>query len=89
MNKAKGIFSISLNEDIQEKFYTFVVYIDGKRREFVDPYARAVSVNGIRGAIIDMNDTNPEGFLEHKGLEKIEPCDSIICEISIKRYIDR
>lgn len=84
MNKAKGIFSISLNEDIKEKFYTFVVYIDGKRREFVDPYARAVSVNGIRGAIIDMNDTNPEGFLEHKGLEKIEPCDSIICEISIR-----
>ena len=31
-----------------------------------------------------MNDTNPEGFLEHKGLEKIEPCDSIICEISIR-----
>ena len=48
MNKAKGIFSISLNEDIKEKFYTFVVYIDGKRREFVDPYARAVSVNGIK-----------------------------------------
>ena len=48
-------------------YYAFQVTIDGKPlKETAGIFARALNVNGDRGAIIDLNDTNPEGWAEDK-----------------------
>ena len=60
-----GIWKTSVKENIKDKFYTFNVKIRGKwLGENPGIKAQAVSVNGIRGAIIDMTKTNPEGWKE-------------------------
>ncbi|MGL4990318.1 MAG: type I pullulanase [Sarcina sp.] len=84
MQKDKGIFYISLNENIKNKFYTFMACINGNDNEFVDTYAKFVCINGTRGAILDIKDTNPKGFENHKMIDYIKPSESVICEINIR-----
>ena len=49
--------------DLKGKFYTFDVKYNGKYMgENPGIFAKAVGVNGRRGAIIDMAETNPEGW---------------------------
>ena len=43
-------------------YYTYLVTVDGQTREAVDPYARAVGVNGQRAMILDLKSTDPEGW---------------------------
>ncbi|MBQ9357465.1 MAG: type I pullulanase [Prevotella sp.] len=53
-----AIWTAALQGDNKGKEYSFVV--DG--RESPGVFAKAVTVNGRRGVIVDMNDTNPEGW---------------------------
>ncbi|MCK5781760.1 MAG: type I pullulanase [Flavobacteriales bacterium] len=81
----KGVWEAELNEDIKNKYYSFQVKVDGKwNSEEVDPYAKVVGVNGKRGMVVDMSETNPKGWEEDlkpelKGIE-----DIILYEIQIR-----
>lgn len=58
-----GMWKTSVKENIQNKFYTFNVEVDGKwLGENPGIKALAVNVNGTRGAIIDLAATNPRGW---------------------------
>ena len=57
------LWQASVKGDLQGKFYTFDVKYGGKfRGECPGIWATAVGVNGKRGAIVDMNSTNPAGW---------------------------
>lgn len=56
------VFEIEIEGDLDGKFYTFLI----GNQEVVDPYSYASSANSKRSAIIDLNKSNPEGFLNHK-----------------------
>ena len=60
----KGVFSYTLSGDLGGKYYTYFVKNasnkDGK--EIVDPYAKGAGVNGLRGMIVDFDETNPTGW---------------------------
>ena len=59
----KGVWSTTLKGNMQGKYYTVQVQIDGKwLTETPDPYAKAVGMNGQRGMILDFNSTNPAGW---------------------------
>ncbi|MBN1116717.1 MAG: type I pullulanase [Bacteroidales bacterium] len=59
----KGIWRLKLKGDYKNKYYTFEVSIDGKSLgETPGIYAQAVGVNGKRAMVIDMQNTNPEGW---------------------------
>ena len=64
MNKgAKGVFSVTVSGDLNGKYYTYVVTNSSyTAKEVVDPYAKAVGVNGRRGEILNLSSTNPEGW---------------------------
>ncbi|MDY2913501.1 MAG: type I pullulanase [Candidatus Enteromonas sp.] len=59
----KGVWTASLDGDFDGYYYTYVVtnatYQD---KEIVDPYVRSTGVNGLRGMILDLSRTNPEGW---------------------------
>ncbi|MEM0996133.1 MAG: type I pullulanase [Bacteroidota bacterium] len=65
-----GTFTAEIEGDQLGKYYTFQVkFRDGKdyhdenwRNEVPGPYATAVGINGIRGAILDLSTTDPEGW---------------------------
>ena len=63
-DKASGtLWQATVKGDLKGKFYTFDVKYGGKfRGECPGIWATAVGVNGKRGAIIDMDKTDPQGW---------------------------
>ena len=57
------LWQATVKGDLKGKFYTFDVKYNGKfRGECPGIWATAVGVNGKRGAIVDMEQTNPQGW---------------------------
>ena len=52
-----GIYSTNVEGDLKDKFYTYLV---NNKNEVTDPYSYAGSLNGIRGCIVDLNETKCE-----------------------------
>ena len=83
-NSINGTWIVEINEDLNGQYYNYLVTIDGKVNEVVDPYAKAVGVNGKRGMVIDLDSTNPKGWEEDEKPELKAPTDSIIYEAHIR-----
>ena len=78
----EGIWKTKVEKDLKGKFYTFNVKIDGKwQGDTPGINAKAVGVNGKRAAIIDLRETDPEGWAEDKRPPLASPADSIIYEV--------
>ncbi len=81
LSKKEGLWKATVNEDVKGAFYTFQVQKDGQwLDETAGIAAKAVGVNGTHGAVIDWNETNPEGWAEDKSPE-IKPSDIIVYEM--------
>ena len=63
--------------DLMGKFYTF----DMGKGECPGVFAKALGVNGKRGAIIDLSKTNPEGWAEDQRPVTKSPADIIVYEM--------
>jgi pullulanase len=61
----KGTWVASLAGDKHGQVYMYRVTVGGNTEEAVDPYARSVTVNGVRGVVIDLPRTNPTGWATH------------------------
>ena len=78
---SKTLWQASVKGDLKGKFYTFDVKYNGKfRGECPGIWATAVGVNGKRGAIVDMDKTDPQGWNTDKRPE-IAAKDLIIYEM--------
>lgn len=76
------IWTAHVKGDLNGKFYTFdATGTKAQPRETPGIFARAVSVNGQRGAIIDMNQTDPEGWWEDTPPRLDSYADQIIYEL--------
>lgn len=76
----KGVWKAVVKGDLKGRFYTFNVKQDGKMLgETPGLFAKAVGVNGKRGAIIDMAATNPEAWESDRALG-YAPTDFIVYE---------
>ena len=71
------LWQAELKGNLKGKFYTF----DSGNGECPGLFAKAVGVNGNRAAIVDMKETNPEGWETDKRPEIKSPCDLIIYEL--------
>ena len=84
MKDEYGVWTKVIEENLEGKYYTFIATVDNKVNEGVDPYAKALSVNGEKAAIVNMIHTNPVGFINHKRPEKLYGTDSVIYELSVR-----
>ena len=77
----KGLWRGVAEGDNKGMYYAFRVTIDGKTlKESAGIFARALDVNGNRGAIIDMRDTDPEGWNDDAA-RRVEPSERVIYEM--------
>ncbi|TJX13212.1 type I pullulanase [Tissierella creatinini] len=82
MNRGRdGVHELTIKGDLKGKFYTYLV--DGNK-EVTDPYSISSSMNSIRSAIIDLDDTNPEGWENHTIPYNRRNCDAIVYEVHVK-----
>ena len=81
---AKGIWRIEVKGDLKGIYYTYKVDRGNGMQEVVDPYAKAVGVNGQRGMVVDLESTNPGGWEMHYRPQLTNPKDAIIYELHIR-----
>ena len=74
---AENVWEATVSGDLKGKFYTF----DIGRGETPGVFAKAVGINGHRGAIINMQTTNPSGWNSDHRLALKSPADLIIYEM--------
>ena len=84
MTEEKGLWSLMVNENLKGIFYTYEVNVYGETKEAVDPYAKALGINGLRGVIINLQETNPVGFEEDTSPKLDNFTDAIIYETSVR-----
>ncbi len=82
----KGTWRASVSGDLNGIYYTYEVTVEKETKEAVDPYARAVGVNGDRGMVVDLASTNPPGFEEERIPEFENPTDAIIYELHVRDF---
>ena len=70
-------WTATVKGDLMGKFYTF----DMGQGECPGVFAKAVGVNGKRGAIINLKDTDPEGWDEDRRPVMKSPADLVIYEM--------
>ena len=79
---ATGTWSASSPDKLYGKFYTFRVLYDGKwLDETPGVWAKAVGVNGNRAAIINLDNTDPDGWNADKGPKVDNFSDVIVYEM--------
>ena len=76
-----GKWKLTVKNDLKGKYYVFSVY--NKEQPDITPgvFAKAVGVNGKRGAIVDLKDTDPEGWADDVRPALKNPCDLVIYEM--------
>ena len=74
---SENVWETTISGDLKGKFYTF----DIGRGETPGVFAKAVGINGKRGAIVDMQTTNPSGWSNDRRLTLRSPADLIIYEM--------
>ena len=80
--KSFNALAVEIAGDWRNYFYTIDVSGDKKNpQETPGLFAKAVGVNGCRGAIIDMDETNPDGWKDDIRPEVKSPSDLIIYEL--------
>lgn len=82
----KGTWVAKVEGDLNGIYYTYAVTVDGETKEAVDPYARAVGVNGNRGMVINLRATDPEGFEEEEVPPFENATDAVIYELHIRDF---
>ncbi len=83
---AKGVWELTISQDLDKVYYTFSVTANGKINEAVDPYAKAVGVNGKRAMIIDLDKTDPTGWAQDKYIKLDNNTDAILYELHIRDF---
>lgn len=81
-HSGQATWSATIKGDLSGKFYTFDISGDKRNpRETAGVFAKAVGVNGGRGAILDMETTNPVGWEKDKHIAVKSPADLVIYEL--------
>ena len=73
----QDLWTVTVKGDLKDRFYTF----DMGQGECPGVFAKAVGVNGRKGYIIDLKDTNPEGWVDDRHPVTKSPADLVIYEM--------
>ncbi|MHA0855651.1 type I pullulanase [Paenibacillus sp. CMAA1364] len=82
-----GVWSTYRLGDLNGMYYMYKTEFEDKTIHYVvDPYAKAVSANGKRTAIVDIQSTDPPGWKEDVRPPLCHPTDSIIYELHVRDF---
>lgn len=82
---AKGSWQAEIPGNWKGSYYTVQVQIGGQwLPETPDPYAKAVGLNGRRGMILNLDETNPEGWTNDKRPPQAHFTDIILYELHVR-----
>jgi len=84
---SEGTWKKEINEDLKGKFYTFQIRVgESWLDETPGIWVKAVGLNGKRAAIIDMSETNPEGWEMDERPALKNYTDIMIYEVHVRDF---
>lgn len=86
LDKTTGVWSVTINGDLLNKYYTYSVTHGKTTKETADVYAKACGVNGQRSMVVDLGTTNPDGWENDKHVLVQNQTDASVWEISVADF---
>lgn len=81
-----GVWTIAIEGDLANTYYTYAVTVDGVTRETQDVYSKATGLNGDRSMVIDLTTTNPSGWELDRHVSVEKPTDAVIWEVHVRDF---
>lgn len=81
----KGTWKAEITSTLKNKYYTYTITANGSTHETQDVYGTACGVNGQRSMIVDLRETDPEGWQRDEYVYDAELLP-VIYEVHIKDF---
>lgn len=82
-NGNAGVWEAEEKGDLNGVYYLYIVQVHGVDQVSADPYARACGVNGTRSMVVNLEQTNPDGWEKVKAPSVKSPADVVAYEAHI------
>ena len=80
----QGTWKYETEKNLHGTYYDYLVSVDKAAQRTADPYAVGCNCNGSRSLVVDLQKTNPEGFLEDRA--PLLQTEQIIYELHVKDF---
>ncbi len=78
----RGVFRLTVNKDLENASYVYLVRVNGAWREAIDPYGIASTVNSQRSVIVDRSKIR----VKPSNLPLMKDCDAILYEANVRDF---
>lgn len=85
-NSTTGVWSTTVSGDLKNKYYTYLVTVNGSTKETQDVYSKATGVNGKRSMIVDLDSTDPEGWDSDKHVLFDSASEAVVWEVHVRDF---
>jgi len=82
----QGTWCVQVQGDLGNWYYLYLLTLHGVTQTAVDPYARAISVNGLRGMIVDLARTHPDDWDTDRYKALVHAVDAVIYELHVRDF---
>ena len=82
----QGVWSVTLPENLHGKYYAYEVLTPEGKVVAADPYAKSAGVNGVKSMVVDLAQTNPEGWDSDKRQTVKNITDANIYELHVRDF---
>ena len=85
-NNSTGVWSLTLDGDHKDQYYTYIVSVKGSTNETQDIYSKAVGVNGNRSMVVDLDSTDPDGWNTDKHVVFENAGEAVVWEVHVRDF---
>ncbi|GAC1357053.1 MAG: hypothetical protein NVS4B11_13400 [Ktedonobacteraceae bacterium] len=82
----QGTWQVQVQGNLEHWYYLYLLTVHGVSQTAVDPYAKAIAVNGARGMIVNLAMTNPNGWETDTHKTLVHPVDAVVYELHIRDF---
>ena len=85
-NSSNNVWSVTVQGDLKNQYYTYSVTNNGTTKETQDVYATATGVNGQRSMVVDLDSTDPENWENDEHMLVDNQTDAVIWEVHVRDF---
>lgn len=85
-NSSTGMWSVTVNVDLKNIYYTYLVTVNGTTNETQDVYSKATGVNGNRSMVVDLDSTDPDGWDSDNHVLFNNAQEAVVWEVHVRDF---
>ena len=83
---SNGVWKVTVEGDLANTYYTYLVTVGSSTRETNDIYAKAAGLNGQRGMVVNLDSTDPKGWESDTHVLMDQPTDAVVWEVHVRDF---